>query len=85
VSGRSVHRITKQKLGSSIDLVTFEFDGGRLEILQYIYWDELIARARPDRMIDDWRGGECWFLPEAAAHAFGVRADDPNVVVYGIR
>ncbi len=84
VSNRRVHRITKDSMTPGIDLVRFDFDGGHLQIVQYIYFEDPEVQARVRTMIEDSRrDGACVLVPERFRAVLGVSgASDPGVIVY---
>ncbi len=83
VSGRRVHRIVKEKAGGSVDLVRFDFDGGSLQIIQYIYFDDPAVQERVRAMVDAARArGDCVAVPGRFRDVLGVGAPGPGVIIY---
>jgi hypothetical protein len=84
ISGRRVHRITKDTMAPGIDLVRFDFDGGHLQIVQYLYFEGSEVQAPLRTMIEDARrDGACILVPERFRAVLGVSgASDPGVIVY---
>jgi hypothetical protein len=84
ISERRVRRIAKESIYPGVDAIDLDYEGGRLRLVQYVYFEDPVLRARVRAMVEDARAhGECIVFPAELGDALGVAADDAaNLVAY---
>ena len=79
-----MHRITKASIYPGVDSIDLEHDGGRLRIVQYVYFEDPDLRARVRALVDEARAaGDCIVVPAQFRDALGLTdADAATVIAY---
>jgi len=82
VSDRRVHRITKASIYPGVDSIDLDHDGGRLRIVQYVYFEDPDLRARVQALVDEARAaGDCIVVPAQFRDVLGLTAAAANDVI----